>query len=800
MRSWRARWRELAVLALMIGVAGAMALAAIAGARRSASALDRFHDAAQVLDVFVAGDVTTPEPAALLDLLDGPLVESTNDLVFLLVDIDRSGVVFAPTSRRGLNVEQGVLVAGRRADPDSPDEVVLSDGTAARLGLSVGDTLDVGSITPEQADAMFTRGEEPTSLDGPRLRLRVVGIARTGFDLMQDNSGTGLTLTTPAFWDRYGDEIGIGSRSHMVRLADQPDALERFTDAVEEAYGNEHLPSINVGQGEDSVVGSIAVITVALVLLALVIAVAGAVWIAVATSREQRPAGNDLEIMRAMGVTTGERRGLLVGCVLPALAGGLAIAPLLAVALSPLLPVGQARRIDPDPGLHADLTVLVAGSGVLALILVVIVTISAAKIVRRGGGFEPGDLRVPPLVNWAAGWLPPAPGNGVRFALHSPPRAAAPVRSALAGAAVGVVALVAVVVVGASMQRLVETPARWGTTWDTAVADDYYAVGEPDSPDARPEIDREELLADPDIEAASVLLYDEQVTIDGVEAIAMTLDPVKGEITPTVVEGREPRADDEIALAHDTFEDVGVPLGTTVTVGSRSHRSEDFRVVGVIAFPTIGEPSAVATGASLTARGGDRLQLGDPSGGDDVGTPYVVVRWAPGVGPDDALARRGIETSTSTLEVTATGPTVPPEVTGLQDVRQFPFLAGAGLVVLGVIATSHALIVTVRRRRMDLAVLSALGLAPAQRRAVIHAQVTTISLVALVVGVPLGVVAGRVVWSSIAQSMGLVTDASFPLMLLAVGAIGLVVALNALAAFPARSARRLGVADALRSE
>ena len=92
-------------------------------------------------------------------------------------------------------------------------------------------------------------------------------------------------------------------------------------------------------------------------------------------------------------------------------------------------------------------------------------------------------------------------------------------------------------------------------------------------------------------------------------------------------------------MGRDTLREVGVELGTAVTVTSRSQVSEEFRIVGVIAFPTIGEPTAVATGASLTAQGGDRLLLG--TGSDDVGTPYVVVRWAAGVDTDEALSRRG---------------------------------------------------------------------------------------------------------------------------------------------------------------
>jgi hypothetical protein len=83
---------------------------------------------------------------------------------------------------------------------------------------------------------------------------------------------------------------------------------------------------------------------------------------------------------------------------------------------------------------------------------------------------------------------------------------------------------------------------------------------------------------------------------------------------------------------------------------------------------------------------------------------------------------------------------------------------------------------------------------------VILGQATTITVIALVVGVPLGAVAGRVAWSVIAGSMGVASDASFPLVLLGSGAIGLLVVLNAIAAFPAYSAGGLRVSDALRSE
>jgi FtsX-like permease family len=796
--SWRKRWRALVVLAVMIGLTGAIVFAAIAGARRSASALDRFHDAGRTLDVLIAADVLTPEPPALLELLDGPLVESTNDLAFLFVDVDSVGVIFAPTSRRGTDIEQGVLLKGRRANPDEPDEVALAESTAKNQGLGVGDVFEAGSLSQEQADLLFSTGEEPTSLDGPLLQLRVVGIVRTGFDLNGFGKGTAATLTTPAFWEKYGGQIGIGSRSHMLRLVDAPGALDQFLAGVNAAYSGEHLPSINVGQGEGTVADSISVVTAALVAMSLVIGGAGLLWVAAATSRHQRLASSDIDVLRMLGTTTRERRILFLGCVAPALVAGLVLAPLLAVAMSPLFPVGVARFVDPDPGLHADMLTLLAGTGALAVVLAVVATIAAARSVARGHASAQG-LRVPRLVDRAARTLRPAPGTGVRFALSAPGRSTAPVRPALVGALVGVVGLVAVAVIGASLQRLVDTPARWGTTWDVAVNGAGFAIEETAQfGDGVVQVDHRLLLDDPGIESATVALYDEQLKVDGAEAISMTFEPVKGDIGPTVIEGRAPISDDEIALGRDTLHEAGAAVGDTVAVTSRSQVTEQFRVVGVIVFPTIGEPTALATGATLTRGGGDRLLLG--TGSDDVGTPYVLLRWTAGTTNDEALDSRGITARAAAFDNGIVPPTQAPEVEGLVDVQQFPLMAGAALAVLGLIATTHALIVTVRRRRLELGVLSALGFAPAQRRAVIVGQATTIAVIALAVGVPAGVLVGRVVWSAMASSMGVATDASFPLAVLAGGAIAFVLALNVIAAFPARSASRLRVAAALRSE
>jgi hypothetical protein len=216
-----------------------------------------------------------------------------------------------------------------------------------------------------------------------------------------------------------------------------------------------------VGQGENELADSISVITVGLVLVAAVIALAGTAWIASAVARTERLGASEVELLRALGASASERRVLLAGTVVPSIVLGLVLAPLVAVALSPLLPVGTARRVEPDPGLHVDAATLVLGTAALLAVLAAVTAIVAVRLTRRGPRPEQASQRIPTLVDGTARRLRPAPGAGVRFALHAPARASAPVRPALAGALIGVLGVVAVAVVGASLQRLVDTPPRW---------------------------------------------------------------------------------------------------------------------------------------------------------------------------------------------------------------------------------------------------------------------------------------------------------------------------------------------------
>jgi len=125
-------------------------------------------------------------------------------------------------------------------------------------------------------------------------------------------------------------------------------------------------------------------------------------------------------------------------------------------------------------------------------------------------------------------------------------------------------------------------------------------------------------------------------------------------------------------------------------------------------------------------------------------------------------------------------------------------LVAGALVAL--VAVGFALVTAVRRRRRDLAVLKTLGFDRRQVRATVAWHATTVAGIGLVVGIPLGLVMGRLAWRMVADELGVGTDPTWPaLAILFVVPVALV-AVNLVAALPARRAARTRPAVVLRSE
>jgi ABC-type lipoprotein release transport system permease subunit len=97
-------------------------------------------------------------------------------------------------------------------------------------------------------------------------------------------------------------------------------------------------------------------------------------------------------------------------------------------------------------------------------------------------------------------------------------------------------------------------------------------------------------------------------------------------------------------------------------------------------------------------------------------------------------------------------------------------------------------------------VLRALGFVPGQVRAAVRWQALTAAALGLVVGVPLGLATTRLVWSTVADSLGVVDERVIPWPALGMISVLMLAAAVVLAVPPGVAAARTRVADGLRSE
>ena len=104
------------------------------------------------------------------------------------------------------------------------------------------------------------------------------------------------------------------------------------------------------------------------------------------------------------------------------------------------------------------------------------------------------------------------------------------------------------------------------------------------------------------------------------------------------------------------------------------------------------------------------------------------------------------------------------------------------------------------RRARDLAVLRAIGFTRRSSRLAVNAQATVIAIVGLAVGVPAGIVLGRIGWRLLAERVPLQDVGPIPALALVLVVPLALVLLNAIALWPAQTVARLRPAELLRDE
>jgi hypothetical protein len=145
-------------------------------------------------------------------------------------------------------------------------------------------------------------------------------------------------------------------------------------------------------------------------------------------------------------------------------------------------------------------------------------------------------------------------------------------------------------------------------------------------------------------------------------------------------------------------------------------------------------------------------------------------------------------------------PVTPTNLVNFGEAVNFPLILGAVLVLFGAATLVHVLVVSVARRRRELGLLKALGFVRLQSAAAVCWQATTVALVGVVVGVPVGIAAGHEVWRAFATNLGVVPDPVLPVGVVAAVAFGVLVVANVLAVGPALVSARQRAGPLLRTE
>src|SRR5207245_2654891 len=112
-------------------------------------------------------------------------------------------------------------------------------------------------------------------------------------------------------------------------------------------------------------------------------------------------------------------------------------------------------------------------------------------------------------------------------------------------------------------------------------------------------------------------------------------------------------------------------------------------------------------------------------------------------------------------------PVTPTSLVNFGEAVNFPLVFGVMLATFGAATLVHFLMVSVSRRRREIGLLKVLGFVQHQVASAVAWQATTLALVGVVVGVPLGIAVGREVWKAFATNLGVVPVSIVPVLIVA---------------------------------
>ncbi len=835
-------------LVLLIGLVGGLALGSVAAARRTQSSFATYLASTNPSDLGVSvfggpssggGSVpvysrsataaiarlpgvkhveaAVPIAAAPLDTHGAPELEAINDIQ-PVASVD--GLFF--------DQDRLAVVAGRPADPRKADQVVMTALAAHLLGVHVGEVIHYGFYDSQQeSEPGFGTAAVPPLF---RVDATLVGLVQVNNAVVEDDIDRYPTFEffTPALGREIVADSGLGTEG-AVTYGLQLDQGNRGVLAAEREFSSVAPPGNTVafhdtGNVEVKVDRTVKPLVIALGVFGGVALLAALLIAVQLISRQLGEAAGDLEVLRAFGADQTAMMGdSLIGLASSIVAGSL-LAAGVAVALSPLAPLGPVRPVYPDPGIAVDWTVLGIGVGILVAVLGVAALVLAYRgtpyrAARRALATAPNASRTVEAV--ASSGLPVPTLVGVRFALErGRGRTAVPVRSTMLGAVLAVALVVATLTFGSGLQTLVSRPTLYG--WNFT-----YLLN---ASNTTPPQSLRLLDHDPDVTAWEG--YDYNVAeIDG-QGIPFLLDyghsTQKAPISPPILSGHAVEGNHQIVLGAATLAQLHKHLGDTVTVSYGTPEDgpvyvppTTYVVVGTATMPAVGYSSVIddhtsmGTGALISVSGLPQAfqQASQSSIAVLNGPNLVFVRLRAGLtaaagradlqrvadAADRALASAP-KGAGSGDDVVVLGVQRPAEIVNYGTIGETPALLATALAAAAMVALGLTLTASVRRRRRELALLKSLGFTHGQLAAAVAWQASVSSAVGIIIGVPVGIAAGRTLWTLFAREIYAVPQPTVPVLWVAVVALGTLALANVVAAVPGRMAARTPTALLLRAE
>ncbi|MEO9181809.1 MAG: FtsX-like permease family protein [Acidimicrobiales bacterium] len=829
------RWTGYLTVIVLIGLTGGLAMAAFAGARRTQSSYPIFlqHTNPSTLTMAIYSQRTGVASHAPLTskIRNLPDVRQVRTLVSgAAVPLSVSGAprldtisnVVTGGSLDGypFNEDHLSIVQGKFANPKSLNQIVVTAGAARIWGVGVGQKIPIGFYNPDQ-EGLAGFG---TPRVKPRLKVdvTVTGIVVMNSELVQDDidRSYGFAFMSRAMTERAAtvDSEWKEPVYYAIQLRRGDEDLahveRRLIHLVPPHYTYEFHVASSVTSTIELAVKPESVTLGAFGLIAELMCLILSVQ---ALSRQMRHDNEDRRILHSLGASRSDTllEGLLGGFA--TLLVGVFLSVVVAVALSPLAPLGPVRSVFPDRGLSADWTVLGGGAVILLLTLgVAAAGIAVANAPHRTRSKRSQAVRRSMTVQRLRSiGLPLAPSLGAHLALESPRgRNEVPVRSVMIGAVLAVTLMVTTLTFASGLNTLVSRPALYGWDWS-------YTLNP--SNDVPP-VALASLRNDPDVAAWTGISYN-VLTIDG-QTVPMLIAASNAKVVPPILTGHKVRSKDEIVVGNQTLDQLHKHVGETVVVSYGSPNSRPLyippttlTIVGTSTFPAVGYASSVAehtamgTGA-LVSTGIEPTAfvsaLRQPDANLD-GPELVFVRLRADVSPEagrknlNRIAYAANEafahdprSQSNTLSVL--GVQRPSQIVDYRSVGDTPVILATSLAVGAIIALALTLIASVRRRRRELAILKTLGLSRRTLAAAVSWQATIDAAVGAVVGVPLGIFLGRELWTLFARSINAVPYPTVPAEAVTLVGIATLVIANFVAFWPGHSAARTPPGLVLRSE